>query len=63
MKYSDAGGYMLLVAGALAALLIVGGRAGRGLLRTAWARIGLLRWVIVLIFIVIVVGITREYPN
>lgn len=63
VKYSDAGGYMLLVAGALAALLIVAGRTGRSALRGIWARVGILRWVVVLIIVVIVVGITRQYPN
>jgi hypothetical protein len=54
---------MLVVAGGIVALLIAGRRAGRSLLGEIWSKIGFLRWIVVLILIVVVVGITREYPG
>lgn len=63
MLYRDSGGYLLLVGGGLVLLLLAGKRAGLGLLREIWSRIGFLRWIVVLIIIVVVVGITREYPE
>jgi hypothetical protein len=63
VKYSDAGGYVLLVAAALITLLIASWRAGRSLLREIWVRIGIFRWIFILIAIAVVVGITRQYPE
>lgn len=53
MDRSYAGVFLVVVGGALLALLIAGRRATGGILRDLWGRMGLLRWVFVLIIVVI----------
>ncbi|WP_165034804.1 hypothetical protein [Candidatus Protofrankia californiensis] len=50
---SNAGIFLVVVGGALFALLVLGRRAGRSLARELWSRLGLLRWIIALIVVVV----------
>ncbi|CAI7977484.1 conserved hypothetical protein [Frankia sp. Hr75.2] len=63
MDRSYAGVFLVVVGGALLALLVIGGRAGRGLLRDAWGRMGLLRWVFALIVVVVFLDLADGIPN
>jgi hypothetical protein len=60
---SYAGVFLVVVGGALFALLVVGGRAGRSLARELWSRAGLLRWVFLLIVAVVFLDIADVLPN
>lgn len=53
MDQSNAGIFLVVVGSALLALLVAARRATGGILREAWGRMGLLRWVFVLIILVI----------
>jgi hypothetical protein len=57
------GVFLVVVGGALFALLVLGGRAGRSLLRDVWGRLGLLRWVLVVIVVVVVLDLADGVPN
>ncbi|ABW15010.1 hypothetical protein MXD62_37385 [Frankia sp. Mgl5] len=63
MDRSYAGVFLVVVGGALLALLVIGGRAGRGLLRDVWGRMGLLRWVFALIVVVVFLDLADGIPN
>jgi hypothetical protein len=60
---SYAGVFLLVVGGALFALLVLGGRAGRSLARGAWRRAGLLRWIFILIVVVVFLDLADGLPN
>jgi len=55
--------FLVVVGGALFALLVLGGRAGRGLAKDVWGRLGLLRWVFLLIILVIFLDLADGLPN
>ncbi|AEH08723.1 MULTISPECIES: hypothetical protein [Protofrankia] len=50
---SNAGIFLVVVGGALFALLVWGRRVGGGVVREIWGRLGLLRWIIAPIVVVI----------
>jgi hypothetical protein len=58
-----AGVFLVVVGGALFALLVLGGRAGRSLAREIWGRMGLLRWVAVAIVVVVFLDLADGIPN
>lgn len=58
-----AGVFLVVVGGALLALLVLGGRAGRGLAREVWGKLGLLRWVFLLVVLVIFLDLADGLPN
>ncbi|ABD10243.1 hypothetical protein Francci3_0859 [Frankia casuarinae] len=63
VDHSNAGIFLVTVGGALFALLVLGGRAGRGIAREVWSRIGFFRWILLLIIIVIVLDLADGLPN
>ncbi|MCK9900049.1 hypothetical protein CC117_05335 [Parafrankia colletiae] len=63
MDRSYAGVFLVVVGGALLALLWAGHRAGRGLVREVWGRMGLLRWVFALIVIVVFLDLADGAAN
>ncbi|WP_462187781.1 MULTISPECIES: hypothetical protein [unclassified Frankia] len=63
MDHSNAGIFLVTVGGALFALLVLGGRAGRSIAREVWSRIGFFRWILLLIIIVIVLDLADGLPN
>lgn len=63
MNPSHAGVFLVVVGGALLALLVFGRRAGKSIVREMWQRMGLLRWVLVLIVIVIFLDLADGLPN
>jgi hypothetical protein len=60
---NHAGIVLIVVGGALFALLLFGRRAGREAIGGIWRRMGLLRWVFVLIVIVIFLDLADGLPN
>ncbi|WP_308204612.1 hypothetical protein [Frankia sp. R82] len=54
VDHSNAGVFLVVVGGALLALLVFGARAGRGIAGEFWGRIRFLRWILVVIIIVII---------
>ncbi|MBX6388390.1 MAG: hypothetical protein IRZ08_05220 [Frankia sp.] len=58
-----AGVFLVVVGGALFALLVLGGRAGRGLARDVWRRLGLLRWVAIAIVVIVFLDLVDGIPN
>jgi hypothetical protein len=60
---SNAGIFLVVVGGALFALLVLGGRAGRGIAREIWGRIGFFRWILILIIVVIILDLADGVPN
>jgi hypothetical protein len=60
---SNAGIFLVVVGGALFALLLLAGRAGRSLARELWSRMGILRWIIPLIIIVIFLDLADGTVN
>lgn len=58
-----AGVFLVVVGGALFALLALGRRAGRSLARDVWGRIGLLRWIGVAIVIVVFLALAGIIPG
>jgi hypothetical protein len=60
---NPAGVFLVVIGGALLALLVFGGRAGRNGAREIWRRMGLLRWVLVLVVIVIFLDLADGIPN
>ncbi|WP_236705641.1 MULTISPECIES: hypothetical protein [Frankia] len=60
---SNAGIFIVVVGGALLALLVLGGRAGRSIARDVWSRIGFFRWILVAIIIVVVLDLSDGLPN
>jgi hypothetical protein len=63
VDHSNAGVFIVLVGGALILLLLLAGRAGRGLARDLWARMGLIRWVLIGIVVVIFIDLATNYPR
>ncbi|MBL7495534.1 hypothetical protein I6A84_05120 [Frankia sp. CNm7] len=63
MQGNYAGVFLLVVGGALFALLVLGGRAGRGLVREIWGRMGLLRWIAVAIVIIAFLDLADGVSN
>ncbi len=53
----------MLVGGALCALLFFAGRAGRSLAGELWSRLGLLRWIFLLIIVVILFDLADGAVN
>nr|MDT0663543.1 hypothetical protein [Micromonospora sp. DSM 115978] len=60
---NHAGVFLLVVGGALFALLLFGGRSVRSGTRDLWRKLGLLRWVLILIVVVIFVDLADGLPN
>jgi hypothetical protein len=58
-----AGVFLVVVGGALFALLVGGHRAGRGLARDIWRRMGLLRWIGAAIVLVVFLVLAGVIPN
>jgi hypothetical protein len=63
MDVNPAGVFLVVVGGALFALLVAGGRSGRGFARQTWQKMGLLRWVFVVVVIVIFLDLADGLPN
>ncbi|WP_131745854.1 hypothetical protein [Frankia sp. Cppng1_Ct_nod] len=63
MDPSNAGVFLVVVGGALFGLLVLGGRAGRSLAREVWSRIGLLRWIALLIVVVVFLDLADGAVN
>ncbi|KPM57639.1 hypothetical protein CcI49_26030 [Frankia sp. CcI49] len=63
MDRSYAGVFLVVVGGALLALLVAGRRAGGSLVREVWGRMGLLRWVFVLIIVVVFLDLADGAAN
>jgi hypothetical protein len=63
VDHSNAGIFIVVVGGALLALLALGRRAGRGIVMDIWSRIGIFRWVFVAIIIVIILDLSDGLPN
>ncbi|MCM3924520.1 hypothetical protein ND748_22995 [Frankia sp. AiPs1] len=63
MDQSNAGIFIVVVGGALLALLVLGGRAGRSIGREVWSRIGFFRWILVAIIIVVILDLSDGLPN
>ncbi|CAO5231235.1 hypothetical protein FAGKG844_150053 [Frankia sp. AgKG'84/4] len=60
---SNAGVFLVVVGGALLALLVFGSRAGRGIARDVWGRLRFFRWILVAIIIVIIWDLHDGLPN
>jgi hypothetical protein len=58
-----AGVFLVVVGGALFALLLLGRRAGRSLGRDVWHRARLLRWVMVALAIVVFLTLAGVIPG
>ncbi|EIV93770.1 hypothetical protein FraQA3DRAFT_3483 [Frankia sp. QA3] len=63
VDHSNAGIFIVVVSGALLALLVLGGRAGRSIARDVWSRIGFFRWILVAIIVVVVLDLSDGLPN
>jgi hypothetical protein len=63
VDHSNAGIFIVVVGGALLALLVFGSRAGRGIARDVWSRIRFFRWILVAIVIVIIWDLHDGLPN
>jgi hypothetical protein len=63
VDHSNAGVFIVVVGGALILLLVLAGRAGRGLARDLWAKMGLIRWVLIGIVVVIFIDLANGFPN
>ncbi|WP_322761587.1 hypothetical protein [Frankia sp. Cr2] len=63
MDPSNAGIFLVVVGGALCTLLLLAGRAGRGLAKDLWSRMGLLRWIILLIVVVVLLDLADGAVN
>jgi hypothetical protein len=57
------GVFLVVVGGALFALLVMGRRAGRSLARDVWGRMGLLRWIGVAIVVVVFLALAGVIPG
>ncbi len=63
VDHSNAGIFIVVVGGALLALLVLGGRAGRSIARDVWSRIGFFRWILVAIIVVVILDLSDGLPN
>lgn len=63
MNRDGSGLTLLIIAGALVALLVLGGRSFRGAARDLWRRTRLLRWILVAIAVVVLVELARSSPR
>lgn len=63
MDANHAGVFLVVVGGALFALLLFGGKAARSGARELWRKLGLLRWVLILIVLVIFIDLADGLPN
>ncbi|SNQ48144.1 hypothetical protein FRACA_2230004 [Frankia canadensis] len=63
VDHSNAGIFIIVVGGALLALLVLGRRAGRSIAMDIWHRIGIFRWILVAIVIVIILDLSDGLPN
>ncbi|WP_322750936.1 MULTISPECIES: hypothetical protein [unclassified Frankia] len=63
MDPSNAGIFIVVVGGALCALLLLAGRAGRSLAKDLWSRMGLLRWIVLLIVVVVLLDLADGAVN
>jgi hypothetical protein len=60
---NHAGIFLVVVGGALCALLLFGGKATRNGARELWRKLGLLRWVLIVIVVVIFLDLADGLPN
>lgn len=63
VDHSNAGIFLVVVGGALLALLVFGSRAGRGIAGDVWHRIRFFRWILIAIIIVIIWDLSDGLPN
>jgi hypothetical protein len=63
VDHSNAGVFIVVVGGALILLLLLAGRAGRSLAKELWGKMGLIRWVLIGIVVVVFIDLANGFPN